>query len=76
MKITRLVSSDLGNNLPSHRLLSLKKLDTFNSIFADQKDLNEWRYAMPPFGLLTKDQLKVLKEKVEDLGLDLSKRLS
>ena len=31
---------------------------------------------MPPFGLLTKDQLNVLKEKVEDLGLDLSKRLN
>ena len=46
------------------------------SIFADQKDLNEWRHAMPPFGLLTKDQLNVLKEKVEDLGLDLSKRLN
>ena len=46
------------------------------SIFADQKDLNEWRHAMPPFGLLTKDQLNVLKEKVEDLGLDLNKRLN
>ena len=46
------------------------------SIFADQKDLNEWRHAMPPFGLLTKDQLNALKEKIEDLGLDLSKRLN
>ena len=46
------------------------------SIFADQKDLNEWRHAMPPFGLLTQDQLNVLKEKVEDLGLDLNKRLN
>ena len=32
--------------------------------------------AIPPFGLLMKDQLNVLKEKVEDLGLDLSKRLN
>ena len=46
------------------------------SIFADQKDSNEWRHAMPPFGLLMKDQLSVLKEKVEDLGLDLRKRLN
>ena len=46
------------------------------SIFADQKDSNEWRHAMPPFGLLMKDQLNVLIEKIEDLGLDLSKRLN
>ena len=46
------------------------------SIFADQKDSNEWRHAIPPFGLLMNDQLNVLKEKVEDLGLDLSKRLN
>ena len=30
----------------------------------------------PASGLLTRDQLNELKEKVEDLGLDLSKRLS
>jgi len=46
------------------------------SIFSDQKDSNEWRHAMPPFDLLMKDQLSVLKEKVEDLGLDLRKRLN
>ena len=31
---------------------------------------------MPPFDLLMKDQLSLLKGKVEDLGLDLSKRLN
>ncbi len=46
------------------------------SIFSDQKNSNEWRHVMPPFDLLMKDQLSVLKEKVEDLGLDLSKRLN
>ena len=46
------------------------------SIFSDQKNSNEWRHVMPPFDLLMKDQLSVLKEKVEDLGFDLSKRLN
>ena len=31
---------------------------------------------MPPFDGLMKDQLQELKEKIKDLGLDLSKRLS
>ena len=31
---------------------------------------------MPPFDLLMKDQMNELKEKIEDLGLDISKRLS
>ena len=46
------------------------------SIFSYQNNSNEWRHVMPPFDLLMKDQLNVLKEKVEDLGLDLSKRLN
>ena len=46
------------------------------SIFSDQKNSNEWRHVMPPFDLLMKDQLSLLKGKVEDLGLDLSKRLN
>ena len=65
------------------RLTSLRKaLESYpfvsglKSIFADQKDSNEWRHVMPPFGLLMEDQLSLLKEKVEDLGLDLSKRLN
>ena len=46
------------------------------SIFADQKDSNEWEHMMPPFDGLMKDQLHELKEKIKDLGLDLSKRLN
>ena len=65
------------------QLTSLRKafecypfVSELKSIFADHKDLNEWRHVMPPFGLLMEDQLNVLKEKVENLGLDLSKRLN
>ena len=65
------------------RLTSLRKaLEIFpfvsglKSIFADQKDSNEWGNMMPPFDGLIKDQLHELKEKIKDLGLDLSKRLS
>ena len=65
------------------RLTSLRKaLEKFplvsglKSIFADQKDSNEWENMMPPFDGLVKDQLHELKEKIKDLGLDLSKRLS
>ena len=46
------------------------------SIFADQKDSNDWGHMMPPFEGLMKDQLHELKEKIKDLGLDLSKRLN
>ena len=46
------------------------------SIFADQKDSNEWKHMLPPFDGLMKDQLNELKEKIKDLGLDLSKRLN
>ena len=65
------------------RLTSLRKaLEIFpfvsglKSIFADQKDSNEWGNMMPPFEGLMKDQLHELKVKIKDLGLDLSKRLS
>ena len=65
------------------KLTSLRKafesypfVSGLKSIFSDQKKSNEWRHVMPPFDLLMKDQLSVLKEKVEDLGLDLSKRLN
>ncbi len=46
------------------------------SIFADQENSNEWKHMMPPFGGLMKYQLHELKEKIKDLGLDLSKRIS
>ena len=65
------------------KLTSLRKVfesypfvSGLKSIFADQIDSNYWIQLMPPFDLLMKDQLSVLKEKVEDLGLDLSKRLN
>jgi len=65
------------------KLASLRKafesypfVSGLKSILADQKDSNEWRQMMPPFDGLTKDQLHELKEKIKDLGLDLSKRLN
>ncbi|MDC0229785.1 dihydrodipicolinate synthase family protein [Deltaproteobacteria bacterium] len=51
-------------------------VSVLKSIFADQKDSNEWNHMMPPFDGLMKDQLHELKEKIKYLGLDLSKRLS
>ena len=64
------------------RLTSLRKaLEIFpfvsglKSIFADQKNSNEWGNMMPPFDGLMKSQLNELKEKIKDLGLDLSKRI-
>ena len=51
-------------------------VSVLKSIFAEQKNSNDWRHMMPPFERLTKDQLHELKEKIKDLGLDLSKRLS
>ena len=66
-----------------NKLTSLRKafesypfVSGLKGIFADQKDLNEWKYMMPPFEGLMKDQLHELKEKIKDLGLDLSKRLN
>ena len=65
------------------KLTSLRKafesypfVSSLKSIFADQKDSNEWLHMMPPFEVLIKDQLNELKEILTDLGLDLSKRLS
>ncbi len=46
------------------------------SIFADQQNLSKWQHMMSPFDALTKEQLHEIKEKIEDLGLDISKRLS
>tara|TARA_B100000579_G_scaffold9459_1_gene7021 strand:+ start:73 stop:993 length:921 start_codon:yes stop_codon:yes gene_type:complete len=45
------------------------------SIFADQKDQNKWSQMMPPFDGLTKNQLHELKENIQNLGLNISKRL-
>ena len=66
-----------------NKLTSLRKafesypfVSGLKSIFADQKDSNDWEHMMPPFDGLMKDQLHELKEKIKDLGLDLSKRLS
>ena len=65
------------------KLTSLRKaLESYpfvsglKSLFADQKDSNDWGHMMPPFDGLMNDQLHELKEKIKDLGLDLSKRLS
>ena len=66
------------------KLTSLRKVfesypfvSGLKSIFVDQKkDSIEWGQMMPPFQGLMKDQLHELKEKIKDLGLDLSKRLS
>ena len=65
------------------KLTSLRKafesypfVSGLKSIFANQKDSNDWEHMMPPFDGLMKDQLHELKEKIKDLGLDLSKRLS
>jgi len=65
------------NNLTSLRKAfeSYPFVSGLKSIIADQKDSNEWKHMMPPFGGLMKDQLHELKEKIKDLGLDLSKRL-
>ncbi len=64
------------------KLTSLRKVfesypfvSGLKSIFADQKGSNEWKHMMPPFDELMKEQLYELKEKIKDLGLDLSKRL-
>ena len=46
------------------------------SIFADQQNSNKWVHMMSPFDKLTKEQLDEMKEKIKDLGLDISKRLS
>ncbi len=65
------------------KLTSLRKafesypfVSRLKCIFGDQKDSNIWGHMMPPFDRLMKDQLNELKENTEDLGLDLSKRLS
>ena len=46
------------------------------SIFADQQNSNKWKHMMFPFDELNNDQLHEIKQKIEDLGLDISKRLS
>ena len=46
------------------------------SIFADQQKSKKWVHMMSPFDKLTKEQLDEMKEKIKDLGLDISKRLS
>ena len=65
-----------------NKLTSLRKafesypfVSGLKSIFADQKDSNEWGNMMPPFDGLMKGQLNELKEKIQDLGVNISKRL-
>ena len=66
------------NNLTSLRKAfeSYPFVSGLKSIFADQKYSNEWEHMIPPFDGLMKDQLHELKENINKLGLDLSKRLS
>ena len=66
-----------------NKLSSLRKVfenypfvSGLKSVFACQKNSNNWGNMMPPFDQLTKNQLHELKEKIQDLGLDISKRLS
>ena len=46
------------------------------SIFADQQNSNKWKHMMFPFDALTNENLHEIKQKVKDLGLDISIRLS
>lgn len=46
------------------------------SIFADYIDSANWEHMLPPFDGLNNDQLDELKEKINGLGLELSKRLN
>ena len=42
----------------------------------NQQKSKKWVHMMSPFDKLTKEQLDEMKEKIKDLGLDISKRLS